>query len=54
MGMEEIVIREVQERLKNQEIQIWWASLDRTGSLKLYRQIKGSWGGGGILEGWVK
>ena len=44
MGMEEIVMREVQERLKNQEIQIWWASLDRSGSLKLYRQIKGSWG----------
>ena len=46
MGMEEIVIMEVQERLKNQKIQIWWASLDRSGSLKLYRQIKGSWGGG--------
>ena len=44
MGMEERVIREVQERLKNREIQIWWASLDRSGSLKLYRQIKGSWG----------
>ena len=42
--MEEIVIREVQERLKNQEIQIWWVSLDCSGSLKLYRQIKGSWG----------
>ena len=53
MGMEEIVVREVQERLKNQEIQIWWASLDRSGSLKLYRQVKGSWGRG-ILEGWVK
>ena len=37
MGMDEIVIREVQERLKNQEIQIWWESLDRSGSLKLYK-----------------
>ena len=31
--MEEIVPRDVQERLKNQESQIWWASLDRSGSL---------------------
>ena len=44
MGMEEIVIREVQERLKSQEMQIWWANMDRSGSLKLYRQIKGSLG----------
>ena len=42
--MEEIVTRDVQEMLKNQECQIWWVSLDCSGLLKSHRRINGSWG----------